>query len=130
MANNYDNILFDKTDGEKIIAKYKSEIKMIEGNMDRYFLIMMTEDLVSSFKTGGFGPQNRYIQRTHYYIFNKFIILEHHHEQCNVRPGILIIKHDLPNHVLFTIKSIGFITPNKEKNETKNFKVPIFATLL
>jgi len=107
MTNNYEDILFDKTDGKKIIAKYKSGIITIEDNINRYFLITMTQELISSFQIGGFGPQNRYTQRTLYYIFKKFIIIEYYHEQHNLYPNITIIKHDLPNHVLFTIKNIG-----------------------
>ena len=108
----YDNILFNKTDGIKIIEQFKGSKKLtdFEGPIDKYFIINVLHNITL---------RNSYdhvqtIDDTHY-IFKKFLIL---FSPAKIgRPKIInIIMHNLPNNILFFLKTIYL-------NNTNNISV-------
>jgi len=95
----YDNILFNKTDGIKIIEQFKGSKKLtdFEGPIDKYFIIIINRI-----------HMHRLIELNSdiIYVFKKiFIIIPGNNNNKKINR---IDTHNLPNNILFSLKTIHF----------------------
>jgi hypothetical protein len=113
-SDEYDNILFNQTDGIKIFEQNKGSNKLsdFEGPIDKYFIFTVHRDTLQEGQlNGGFGTgHNRSSRHDTFYVFKKFLISKVPSSYCGQhdRYNIGIHKHNLPNNILFSLKTINF----------------------
>jgi hypothetical protein len=106
----YDNILFDRTNGIEIIELIRDRPNCnFKGPIDKFFIFAVHRDTPDYDSLAG-----RYQRNNTYVVFKKFIIVIVPNEPDGIAQteNYSTIMHNLPNNILFVLKTIKYDSIN------------------